>query len=140
MFGDSEFCWANAEQTKKSAAARDTRVRMQASQNFGLLHQLFNKQTSHVWWHTRGAVERGNVGALKEFPDGNFVTPEQGFFHGSHPVRGVMSGVILEFLHARTKPLVGIVVVVGDAWAENIQEGEARMLDALLDQLGEMFL
>ena len=40
------------------------------------------------------AVEGGNVGALEEFPDGNLIAPEQRFFHGGHPVRGVMRGVV----------------------------------------------
>src|SRR4029077_15234695 len=51
-----------------------------------------------------------------------------------------MRGGILELLHTRTEPLVGIVVIVGDAGAEDIQERESWMLDALLDQLGEMLL
>src|SRR5882762_194708 len=51
-----------------------------------------------------------------------------------------MRGIVFEFLHARTEPLVGIVVIVRDARAKNIQEGETRMLDTLLDQLGEVFL
>src|SRR5713226_5605157 len=51
-----------------------------------------------------------------------------------------MRGVVLELLHARTEPLIGIVVIVGDAGAEYVQEREAAMLDASLDQLGEMFL
>src|SRR5882762_5525843 len=51
-----------------------------------------------------------------------------------------MGGTVLELLHARTEPLVGIVVIVGDARAKNIQEGETWVLDALLDQLGEVLL
>src|SRR6266404_777341 len=51
-----------------------------------------------------------------------------------------MRGVVLEFFHARAEPLVGIVVIVGDAGAENVQERESRMLDTLLNQLGEMLL
>src|SRR5258708_6836694 len=49
-----------------------------------------------------------------------------------------MRGIVLEFFYARTEPLVSIVVIVGHARAEDIQEGESRMLDPLLDQLGEM--
>src|SRR5260370_42227445 len=85
-------------------------------------------------------MQRGNVRALEEFPDGNFLAPEQRFLHRRRPVRRVVSRVVLKLLHPRTKPLVGVVVVIGDARAEDVQEREARMLDALLDQLGEMLL
>src|SRR6266699_7243008 len=85
-------------------------------------------------------MQRGNVRALEEFPDGDFLAPEKRFLHRSRPVRRVVSRVVLEFLHTRTKPLVSVVMVIGDARAEDVQEREARMLDALLDQLGEMLL
>src|SRR6266704_1158236 len=85
-------------------------------------------------------MQRGNVRALEEFPDGNLLAPEQRFLHRRRPVRRVVSGVVLELFHTRTEPLVSVVMVIGDARAEDVQEREARMLDALLDQLGEMLL
>src|SRR5207249_9379942 len=87
-----------------------------------------------------GSVQSGYIGALKKFPDRNLFTPEHGFFHGGDPVRRIVSGIVLELFHARTEPLIGVVVVVGDARAEDIQERETLVLDALLDQLGEMLL
>src|SRR5882762_612008 len=49
-----------------------------------------------------------------------------------------MRGIVLELFYARTEPLISIVVIVGDARAENIQEGEARMLDSLQKHLTEL--
>src|SRR5438552_13518862 len=51
-----------------------------------------------------------------------------------------MRGIILELFHAWTEPLIGIVVIVSDARAEDVQEREPRMLDPLFDQFGEMLL
>src|SRR5579864_1566158 len=87
-----------------------------------------------------GTVQSGYVGAFEKFPDGDLIVPELRFSHGGQPVRRVVSGVVLELLHARLEPLVGIVVIIGDARAEDVQEREALMLDTLLDQFGEMLL
>src|SRR5437879_8954063 len=118
-----------------------------------LLRQLLDERTGNFGRHLKiamderaivqdrlGAMQRGNVGALEEFPDGNLLAPEQRLLHGGHPVGGIMPGIVLELFHAWTEPLIGIVVVVGHAWAEDVQEREARMLDALLDQFGQMLL
>src|SRR6267154_2232432 len=117
------------------------------------LHQLFNERTGHVDWYPKilmdqrafvqngfGTVQSGYVGALEKFPDGNLIVPEQRFSHGGLPVRRVVRGVVLELLHARLEPLVGIAMIVRDARAEDVQQREALMLDALLDQLGELLL
>src|SRR5256886_16501578 len=111
-----------------------------------LLHQLLDERTGNFGRHLQiamdqraivqdrlGTVQSRNVGALEEFPDGNLLAPEQRLLHGSHPVGGIMRGIVFELLHAGTEPLVCIVVVVCDAGAEDVQEREARMLDALLD-------
>src|SRR6267378_1122967 len=127
--------------------------------NFGLaagrswLHQLFYKRPGSVGRHPElamdqrafvqhrlGAVQGGDVGALEKFADGDFLVPEQRFLHRGGPVTRVVSGVVLEFLHARTEPLIRIVVIVGDAGTEDIEEREALVLDTLLDQFGEMLL
>src|SRR6267143_2879967 len=120
--------------------------------NFGLaagrswLHQLFYERTGRVGRHPElamdqrafvqhrlGAVKGGDVRALKEFADGDFLAPEQRLLHRGGPVTCIVSRVVLEFLHARTKPLVRIVEIVGDARAEHIEEREALVLDTLLD-------
>ena len=36
--------------------------------------------------------------------------------------------------------MVGVVVVVGHAWAEDVEEGEALVLDGPLEQLGQVLL
>src|ERR1700722_1299920 len=87
-----------------------------------------------------GAVQCGHVSAFEESPDGNLLVPEQRFPHGGSPVRRVVSGVVLEFIYARLEPLIGIVVIIGDTRAEDVQKREALMLDTLLDQFGEVFL
>ena len=86
-----------------------------------------------------GFVERGQVGALEEFADGDFVAPEQRLLHGC-PVGGVVGGIVFELFDARAEPLEGVVVVVGDAGAEDVDEGEALVGDGLLDELGEVLL
>src|SRR5213078_124113 len=93
-----------------------------------LLHQLLDERTRHIRRHLQiamdqraavqdrlSAMQRGNVGALEEFPDGNLLAPKQRLLHGGHPVGGIMCGIVLELLHARTEPLIGIVVIVSDA-------------------------
>src|SRR5215469_8187831 len=81
-----------------------------------------------------------HVGALEEFSDGDFIAPEQRLLHRSRPITPVVSGFFLQLFHARTVPLVGVVMVVRDAGAEDVQKGEASMFDTLLDQLSEMLL
>src|SRR6266849_5121090 len=117
------------------------------------LHQFFNERAGHIGRHPRvaldkrsfiqyrlGPVQRRNVGALEEFSDGNLIAPKQRFLHRGHPVSRVIRGVVLQLLHTRAKPLISVVVIVGDARAEDIQERKPRMLDTLLDQLGEVLL
>src|SRR5438046_2543334 len=117
------------------------------------LHQHLKYRTGHAGTRLQNAmgqrpmvqdrlvsVQGGNVRTLEEFPDRNLLAPEQRLLHGGHPVGGIMSGILFELLHTRTEPLVRIVVIVSHARAEDVQEREARMLDALLDQLGQMLL
>src|SRR5712692_6909506 len=117
------------------------------------LHQFFNERAGHIGRHPRvaldkrsfiqyrlGPVQRRNVGALEEFSDGNLIAPEQRFLHRGRPISRVIRGVVLELFHARTEPLISIVVIVGDTRAENVQERKPRMLNSLLDQLSKMFL
>src|SRR5258708_30760797 len=117
------------------------------------LHQLLNERAGHVGrqprvtmkqravaQHRLGTVQGRNVGALKESPDGDLITPEQRFFHRGHPVGGVVSMVVLELFHARTEPLVIIIVIIFETGAENIQEREPLVLNALLVRLCEVLL
>src|SRR6266566_3190170 len=85
-------------------------------------------------------MQSGQVGTLKELPDGYFFSPKQGLLHRGSPVGCIVGRVILDFFHARPIPLVGIVVVIGYARTEYIQKRKAFVLDALLDQVGEMLL
>src|SRR5438270_9560395 len=57
-----------------------------------------------------------------------------------HPVARIVSRILFQLLHARTEPLISIVVVVGDARAEHVEEGKAFVLDSLLDELGQVLL
>ena len=85
-------------------------------------------------------MQRGQVGALEEFADGDFLAPQSDFSIAREPVGGVVLGIVFELLHARTEPLEGVVLVVGDAGAEDVEEREALVLDGLLDQFGEVLL
>jgi hypothetical protein len=117
------------------------------------LHQLFDERARRVRrypgiamdqgtfvQHRLGSVKGWDIGALEESADGNFFAPELRFLHCGSPVSCVVSGVVLKFLHARAEPLVSIVVIICDAGAEDIEEREAFVHDALLDQFGEMLL
>src|SRR3989449_148445 len=117
------------------------------------LQQLLNERVGHVGSYPRvtihqraivqdrlGTVQGENVGALEEYSDGDLITPEQRLFHSSQPVGGIVSRVILELLHARTEPLISIIVIIGDTRAEDIQERETLVLYALFDQLCEVLL
>src|SRR5258708_31700578 len=117
------------------------------------LHQLLNEGAGNVHWYPRvgmhqGAcvqnrlrlVQRRHVGAFKKLPDWNLFAPKQRLSHGGHPVRGIMGWIVLELSYAWPKPLVGVVVVIGDAGTEHIEEREPFMLDPLLDQFREVLL
>src|SRR5229473_2028562 len=94
-----------------------------------------------AWLQDRLCVVRcGDIGALEEESDGNLVAPEQRFFNGGLKVCGIVGGIVFKFFDSGAEPLEGVVVVVGDTGAEDVDEGEAFVLDGSLDQLGEMFL
>src|SRR5204862_7338926 len=90
--------------------------------------------------HWLRAVEGGNVGTLEESPIRDLIAPTQRLLHRRRPDSRVVTSVIFKLLHARTEPLVGIVVIIRDAGAEDVQERESRMLDTLLDQFREVLL
>src|SRR5579864_87316 len=81
-----------------------------------------------------------NIRALEEFSDRDFLTPKQRFSHRGCPVRGVIRGVFLKLFHPWSKPLVSVVMIIGDARAEDVQEREAFVLNAVLDEFREVFL
>src|SRR6185369_7559765 len=118
-----------------------------------VLHQFLNERAGHVGRNPHVATYEGafvqyglstvqgrNIGALEESPDRDLITPEERFFHRGHPIGRVVSGIVLELLNAWTEPLIGVVVIIGDTRAEDIQEGEAFVLDTLLDQFCEVLL
>src|SRR5579864_8587543 len=72
--------------------------------------------------HWLCSVQCGYVGAFEELTNWNLGVPQQRFTHRGHPVGGIVLLVVFEFFYARTEPLVGIVVIVGYARAEDIQE------------------
>src|SRR6202008_2334269 len=74
--------------------------------------------------HWLCSMQSWHIGTFEELADGNLFIPEQGLPHRGHPVRGIVRGIVFELLHTRTEPLVGVVMVVGDARAEHIQERE----------------
>src|ERR1035437_3556628 len=111
-----------------------------------VLHQLFDESLGYVHRYPHRSIckgacvqywlrsmQRRHVGAFKKLPDWNLFTPKQRLSHRGRPVRGVVRSIALELFHARAEPLVGIVLVVGDARAEDIEERETLVPDALLD-------
>src|SRR5215469_2568504 len=117
------------------------------------LHQFFDEAARHIGGHPRfethkralvqhrlGSVQAGHIGALEEFSYGDFFAPKERFLHRHGPVRSVVHRIVLELLQARAIPLVRIVVIVGHARAEDVEERKAFMLNALLDEFGEMLL
>src|ERR1700674_2238692 len=73
---------------------------------------------------TRGPAFSTGSAPCKEFPDWNLFIPKQGLSHRGHPVRGIVRWIVFELFHARAEPLVGVVMVVGDARAADVQERE----------------
>src|SRR5262249_38995495 len=53
-----------------------------------------------------GAVEAGQIGALEELADGDFVAPELGPLHGLVPVGSIIGGIVFELPDARAEPLI----------------------------------
>src|SRR5438309_9052143 len=85
------------------------------------LHQFFNERAGHIGRHPRvetdersfiqyrlRPMQRRNVGALEEFPDGNLIPPEQRFLHRGRPTSRIVRRVFLELLHSWTVPLISI--------------------------------
>src|SRR5262249_61222662 len=87
-----------------------------------------------------GGMQRRNVGAFEELPNWDLLAPKSRTFHRCSPITRVEACVIFELFDARTEPLISIVVVVGNARAEDIDKGEAFVFDPVLDQLGEVLL
>src|SRR5260370_9476942 len=87
-----------------------------------------------------GLVRCGYIRALEEESDGDLVAPEQRFFNGSLKVGGIVGRIVFEFFDPRPEPLESVVVVVGHAWAEDIDKGKTLVLDRSLEQLVEVFL
>src|SRR5579864_7407113 len=117
------------------------------------LHQLLYERARHVpgyphvnmcegaciqYWLC--SMKSGHIGAFEELTDWNLLTPKKRLSHRGHPIFGIVPLFVLEFLYARTEPLVGVVVVVGYARTEDIQERKPFMLNALLDQFSQVFL
>src|SRR3954471_878141 len=93
-----------------------------------------------VYQHRLRGMQRGHIRPLEELSNRDFVAPDDRAFDRRLPFAGVVGRVVFELFHSRPEPLVGIVMVVSDAWAEDIDEGEAFVLDALLDEVGEVLL
>ena len=66
------------------------------------------------------------------------VAPKQGFFAGSFPVAGVVV-FILQFFDARAEEGIVVVVVERHAGAEDIDDGEAFVVNGLLHELLHVF-
>ena len=56
------------------------------------------------------------------------------------PVGRIIFGIVFELLDAWLEPLKSVVAVVGYAWAEDIDEREAFVLDTAFDEFGEVLL
>src|SRR5260370_5940880 len=119
----------------------------------GPLHQLLYESTGYVPGYPRVSmcertriqhwlcsVQSRHIIAFEELPDWNLLAPKQRFSHRGHPVRGIERRVVFELFHTGAEPLVSVVVVIGDARAEDIQERKSFMLNALLDQIRQMLL
>ena len=65
-------------------------------------------------------------GAFKELSDWNLFTAKQRLSHRGQPVRGVVRSIVLKLFHARAELLVGVVLVVGDVQAEDIEQRNER--------------
>src|SRR5205809_537942 len=79
------------------------------------------------------------IGLTPEQSNRNFFAPLVTAFDRLMEVGRVVA-LFLEYFHARIKPLVGIVLVVGDARTENIHQREAFVLNGTLEHFYHVFL
>ena len=119
---------------------------------YSVLHQLLDERSSHLCRYPQcrcvpGAL-RSVLALLREGPARRcarkicrwgFRRPKAEISHRGHPVGGIVGWIVLELFHPRPEPLVGVVVVVGDAGAEDVDQGEALVLNALFDQFSKCF-
>src|SRR5579875_3585777 len=116
-------------------AARDGRPCLCYGDGLRDLHQLFDESLgdfpgrAHFLMHKRSLVENGfdsvqggDVITLEELADRYLVAPLEGLFQGHHTVGSVVPGIVFELLATRTETLEGVVMVVGDAGAEDVDE------------------
>src|SRR5262249_53418835 len=117
------------------------------------LHQLADERLRHVRRdaqlamgeraaaaeHRLQLVEGPQVLALPEEPDGNLVAPLRSPLDGEVQVGRIVPHLV-EPLGPLLEEVVGVVVVVRDARAEGVDEGEAPVQQAPLDQLDQVLL
>jgi hypothetical protein len=90
--------------------------------------------------HWFGGVESGHICAIEELSDGDLIALWQRVFHHRHPVEGIMRGASSSFFTRGRNHWQVFVVVIGNVGAEDIEEEKSRVLDALLDQIGQVLL
>src|SRR5580698_3980327 len=81
-----------------------------------------------------------HIGSLEEDSDRNLIAPEQRLLHRALPIRSIVLRIVFQFLDSWPKPLESIVMVVGHAWAKDIEKGKTFMLNRPLDQLSQVLL
>ena len=86
--------------------------------------------------HRFERVQGGPV-VLVEQPDVDFVSPRHRLLAGRLPVAGVVP-FVFQLLDPRLEEREVVVVVEGDTGAEDVDEGEALVLDPVLDELREV--
>ena len=98
------------------------------------------------WWTSGPDFRTGSASCAvgmslrsKKTPMG-ISSPQSRDFSIAAPNWRGRSRVIFQFFDARAEPLEGVVVIVGDAGTEDVEEGEAFVFDGSLDEFGEVFL
>src|SRR5579859_1001393 len=125
----------------------DSRI---AAQRRNFLHQFGDKPLKHVLVdlhalaNDRALAEHRFAGfvcgllALIEEADRNAVAPFMRTLSGHGNICRIVSLFVLEPVTALLEILVGIHLVIGDAWAEGVNQREALVLNARGDQIGHV--
>src|SRR5204863_4900600 len=89
--------------------------------------------------HRLQLIQRGRVVLLVEEPDGDRLAPLATSLDGRVQVGGIVAH-LFQLPGALLEEVARVLVVVGHAGAEDVDEGESPVLDRALDQRDQVFL
>src|SRR5262245_4194819 len=79
-------------------------------------------------------LEGGKISAFPEKADWDFFAPLIPLVESSVEIRGIVL-LVFEGFDARREPLIGVVLIVCDAGAEDIHQSKTSVIDGAFDQV-----